>query len=214
MGCNTFDNTVMLDDHTVSFDKVPTDADKPNVVKKISKKWDGVYSDLNGLVGIKLAKPNFDTLADLLVKENTHAVIFELVLTKAEFRLDVIVGKTTWKSGSVSVPNELEAYRNFLASLNGWSTSTRNIVPDADFKKYNADNPKKPAKPAYKTYDEIAKNKTDLAAFRTWAKGNSKHKKAVEALDATEKLKASDSKRVDAVKLANTALQDYLKTFD
>ena len=214
MGCNTFDNTATLDDQLVSFDKVPTDADKVNVVKRISTKWAGVMSDLNGLGGLKLVKPNFDALADAVIREKTHAVIWEMVLTKTEFRLDIVVGNTTFKAGSVKVPTELEDYRNFLSLLNGWSNATRNIVPDADFKKYNADNPKKPAKPTYKTYDEIAKNKTDLAAFRTWAKANSKHKKAVEALDATEKLKASDSKRVDAVKLANTALQDYLKTFD
>ena len=214
MGFTAFENTAQLDDYLVSFDKVPTDADKVNVVKRISKKWDGVFSDLNGLGGIKLTKPNFDSLADNLVRSKTHAVIFELVLTKAELRLDVIVADTTVKAGSVKVPTELEDYRNFLAALNGWSTSDHNIVPDADFKKFNADNPKKPPKPTYKTYDEIAKNKTDLAAFRTWAKGNSKAKKAFEAIDGTEKLKATDAKRVDALKLINAALQDYLKTFD
>mgnify|MGYP000110709500 CR=1 FL=1 len=73
--------------------------------------------------------------------------MFELVLTKAEFRLDVQVGNASFKQGSVRVPSDLEDYRNFLATLNGWSTSGRDIVPDAAFKKWNADNPKAPAKP-------------------------------------------------------------------
>ena len=214
MGFTYFENTASLDEHVVSFDKVPQQADKDNVVKRIKKKWDGVMSDLNGLGGIKLSKPDFDAVADALIKSGTHAVIFDMVLTKSEFRLDVIVDKTTWKAGSVKVPTDLEDYRNFLMLLNGWSTADRNIVPDADFKKFNDSNPKKPPKPTYKDFDEMAKkSKTDVDAFRAWAKGNSNAKKAFEAIDKTAKAKPTDPARVEAMKLINAALQDYYKTF-
>lgn len=214
MGFTYFENTASLDEHVVSFDKVPQQADKDTVVKRIKKKWDGVMSDLNGLGGIKLSKPDFDTVADALIKSGTHAVIFDMVLTKSEFRLDVIVDKTTWKAGSVKVPADLEDYRNFLSLLNGWSNADRNIVPDADFKKFNDSNPKKPPKPTYKDFDEMAKkSKTDVDAFRAWAKGNSNAKKAFEAIDKTAKAKPTDPARAEAMKLINAALQDYYKTF-
>ena len=214
MGFTYFENTASLDEHVVSFDKVPQQADKDNVVKRIRKKWDGVMSDLNGLGGIKLSKPDFDAVADALIKAGTHAVIFDMVLTKSEFRLDVIVDKTTWKAGSVKVPTDLEDYRNFLSLLNGWSNADRNIVPEADFKKFNDSNPKKPPKPTYKDFDEMAKkSKTDVDAFRAWAKGNSNAKKAFEAIDKTAKAKPTDPARVEAMKLINAALQDYYKTF-
>lgn len=209
-----FENTAQLDEHLVSFDKVPLAADKDNVVKRIKKKWEGVMSDLNGLAGISLVKPDFDAVANALIKAGTHAVIFDLVLTKSEFRLDVIVGNTTWKAGSVKVPSDLEDYRGFLGLLNGWSTAERNIVPDADFKKFNNSNPKKPAKPSYKDFDEMAKkSKADVDAFRAWAKGNSKAKKAFEDIDKTAKAKANDPARLAALKAINVSLQDYYKTF-
>jgi len=209
-----YENTVEIDDHTVSFDKVPTAADKENVVRRITKQWDGVMSDLNGLGGIKLSKPDIGAVADALIKSGTHAVIFELVLTKAEFRLDVEVTNTTWKAGSVRVPTELEEYRNFLSNLNGWSSPDHDIVPDAAFKKFNADNPKKPPKPSYKTFEEMEKkSKADVDAFRAWAKGNTNAKKAFEAVDKTAKAKPTDPARVAALKLINASLQDYYKTF-
>jgi hypothetical protein len=214
MSFTYFENTAQFDDHLVSFDKVPQAADKENVLRRIKKGWDGVMSDLNGLGGIKLVKPDFDAVADALIKSGTHAVMFDLVLTKAEFRLDVIAGNTTWKSGSVKVPSELEDYRNFLSLLNGWSTTDHNIVPDADFKKFNANNPKKPAKPAYKDFDEMAKkSKSDVDAFRAWAKGNGNAKKAFDAIDKTAKAKPTDPARVAALKAINASLQDYYKTF-
>ena len=214
MGFTYFENTASLDDHLVSFDKAPQAGDKPNVVKRIAKKWDGVMSDLNGLGGIKLAKPDFEAVADALIKSGKHAVIFDMVLTKSEFRLDVIVDKTTWKAGSARVPTDLEEYRNFLGLLNGWSNASRNIVPDADFKKFNANNPPKPAKPTYKDFDEMAKkSKADVDAFRAWAKGNGNGKKAFEAIDKTAKAKPTDPARVEAMKLINAALQEYYKTF-
>jgi hypothetical protein len=171
-------------------------------------------SDLNGLGGIRLVKPDFDAVADALIKSGTHAVMFEMVLTKSEFRLDVIAGNVTWKAGSAKVPSELEDYRNFLSLLNGWSTADRNIVPDADFKKFNASNPKKPAKPAYKDFEEMAKkSKADVDAFRAWAKGNGNGKKAFDAIDKTAKAKPTDPARVAALKAINASLQDYYKTF-
>jgi hypothetical protein len=214
MGFNQFENKVLVDDWTVSFDKAPQPDDKPNMVRRITKGWDSVKSDLDGLAGLKLVKPDVDALADTLVKSKTHAVMFELVLTKSEFRLDVEAGDLTVKAGKVAVPSDLEDYRNFLANLNGWSTSGRDIVPDADFKKFNDNNPKRPAKPTYKDFDEMAKkSKTDVDAFRTWAKGNSSAKKAFEAIDKTAKAKPSDPARVAALKAINDALKEYYKTF-
>ena len=214
MSFTYFENSAQLDEHLVSFDKVPSAADKDHVVKRVKKSWDGVMSDLNGLGGIKLVKPDFEAVADALIKSGTHAVMFEMVLTKSEFRLDVLAGNVTWKAGSVKVPSELEEYRNFLSLLNGWSTADRNIVPDADFKKFNASNPKKPAKPAFKDFDEMAKkSKTDVDAFRAWAKGNGNGKKAFDAIDKTAKAKPSDPARVAALKAINASMQDYYKTF-
>ena len=208
-------NTATMDDRLISFDKVPQEADKANVVKRIRKGWEGVVSDLDRLAGIKLAKADFEGLADALIKSKQHAVIFELVLTDTEFRLDVVIGNTTWKAGSVKVPTDLEAYRTFLATLNGWTTAERNIVPDADFKKFNDANPKKPPKPTYKDFDEMVakKNKADMDAFRAWAKGNSKAKEAFKQIDATAKAKATDPKRKEAMTAINAAMQEWLKTF-
>jgi hypothetical protein len=113
------------------------------------------------------------------------------VLTKSEFRLDVEAGDVTVKAGKVAGSSALEDDRNVLANLNGWSTSGRDIVPGADFKKFNDNNPKRPAKPSYKDLDKMAKkSKTDAEAFRTWAKGNSSSKKAFEAIDKTAKAEA------------------------
>jgi hypothetical protein len=214
MSFTFYENTALIDDHVVSFDKVPTEADKENVVRRITKQWDGVMSDLNGLNGLKLSKPDIPGLADALIKSGTHAVQFELVLTKSEFRLDVLVGKTTVNVGKVRVPTDLEDYRNFLSNLNGWSSPDHDIVPDADFKKFNNDNPKKPPKPSYKTYEEMEKkSKADVDAFRAWAKTNANGKKAFEAIDKTAKAKPNDPARVNALKLINASLQDYYKTF-
>jgi len=214
MSFTPIENTVLIDDHTVSFDKVPTAADKENVVRRITKQWDGVMSDVNGLNGLKLSKPDIPGLADTLIKSGTHAVMFQLVLTKAEFRLDVLVGNTTINVGKVRVPTDLEDYRTFISNLNGWSNSDRDIVSDADFKKFNADNPKKPPKPSYKTFEEMEKkSKADVDAFRAWAKTNSNAKKAFDAIDKTAKAKPTDPARVAALKLINASLQDYYKTF-
>jgi hypothetical protein len=211
MSFTNFENTVLPDDWMVSFDKVPQAADKPAVVKRIDKGWDAVKSSLDGLGGIKLVKPNSDSLADTLITSQTHAVMFELVLTKSEFRLDVEIGNVTIKAGKVNVPSDLEDYRNFLASLNGWSNGDHNIVPDADFKKFNANNPKKPS---YKDFEEMEKkSKSDVDAFRAWAKTNAKAKKAFEAVDKTAKAKSNDPARVAALKAINESLQDYYKTF-
>ncbi len=214
MAFTPFENKVMVDDRTVSFDKVPQAADKVNVVNRIKKGWDGLASDLEGLGGIKLKKPDIDALADTLIKSGTHAVIFELVLTKTEFRLDVVIGDTTLKAGTGKVPTDLEEYRNFLSLLNGWSNGDRNIVPDSDFKKFNDANPKKPAKPTYKDFDEMAKkSKSDTDTFRAWAKTNSAGKKALEAIDKTAKAKPTDPTRVAALKAINACYQEWLKTF-
>lgn len=215
MAFKPFENSVMVDDRTVSFDKVPQAADKPNVVKRVAKAWEGLKSDLDGLGGLKLTKIDVDDIADQLIKSGTHAVIFELVLTRSEFRLDVVVDKLTVKAASVRVPGDLEEYRSFLSMLNGWSNSDHDIVPDADWKKFNADNPAKPPKPTvYKDYDEMAKkSKSDVDAFRAWAKTNAKAKKAFDDLDKTAKAKATDPARVNALKAINASLKDYYSSF-
>jgi hypothetical protein len=214
MAFSFFENKVLVDDRTVSFSNVPQAADKVNVVNRIKKSWDGLVSDLDGLGGIKLKKPDIDALADTLIKSGTHAVMFELVLTKAEFRLDIVIGDTTLKAGTGKVPGDLEEYRNFLSLLNGWSNSDRNIVPDADFKKFNDANPKKPPKPTHKDFDEmVKKSKSDVDAFRAWSKTNGAAKKAFEAIDKTAKAKATDPARVAALKAINASMQDWYKTF-
>jgi len=139
-------------------------------------------------------------------------VIFDMVLTKSEFRLNVVVGNVTFKAGSVNVPTDLEEYRNFLGTLNGWSNSTRNIVSDADFKNFNAKNPKKPTE--YKDFDEmVKKSKTDLEAFRNWAKTNNNAKKAFADIDKTAKAKPSDPTRQAALKAINASMKEYYKSF-
>ena len=215
MSFSAYENTALMDDRTVSFDKVPEEADRSNGVRRIAKRWDEVKSDLEGLGGIKLQKPDVEDLFSHLVKAKTHAVMFELVLTKSEFRLDVQVGNATFRQGSTRVPSELEDYRNFLSLLNGWSTSERNIVPDAVFKKWNADNPKAPAKPPeYKDYDEmLKKSKSHADAFRDWAKKNSKAAKAFADYDKSAKAKPTDPARAAAVKAVNDSLKDYYKSF-
>ncbi len=215
MGFSAYENTALVDDRTVSFDKVPEEGDRTNGVRRIGKRWDELKSDLDGLSGIKLQKPDIEDLFGHLVKSKTHAVMFELVLTKSEFRLDVQVGNATFKQGSVRVPSDLEQYRNFLSSLNGWSTSERNIVPDAAFKKWNTENPKGPAKPPqYKDYDEmLKKSKSDADAFREWAKKNTKANKAFADHDKTAKAKATDPARAAAVKAIDESLKDYYKSF-
>ena len=212
MGIGYLENSAQLDDWLVSFDKVPQAADKDAVVRRVKKNWEGVKSDAEGLAGLKLQKPDFDAVADALIKSGTHAVIFDLVLTKTEFRLDIVVGNVTFKAGRVGLPSELEDYRNFLSLLNGWSNSTRNIVSDDDLKNFNAKNPKKPTE--YKDFDEmVKKSKSDLEAFRTWAKNNSNAKKAFADIDKTAKAKANDPARVAALKAINASLKDYYKAF-
>jgi hypothetical protein len=215
MSFSYFENTNAPDDWVASFDKVPQAADKENVLNRVKKRWEAVKTDLDGLSGLKLVKPDFDAVADALIKSGTHAVIFDMVLTKTEFRLDVEAGSVTFKAGSVKVPSDLEEYRNFLSNLNGWSNNDRNIVPDADFKNFNAKNPKAPAKPTvYKDFDEmVKKSKTDVDAFRAWAKANSIAKKAFDAIDQTAKAKPTDPARVAALKAINVSLKDYYKSF-
>jgi len=215
MGFNAYENRATIDDHVVSFDKVPTEADRVNGVRRITKGWEGVKGEVDGLGGLKLSKPDVEDLFSHLVKEQSHAVIFELVLTKSDFRLDVIVGNATFKQGTARVPSELEEYRNFLSNLNGWSSGDHNIVPDSDWKKWNTDNPKAPAKPpVYKDFDEMQKkSKSDADAFRTWAKANSKHKNAFAEYDKVAKAKDADPAKQKAVKAVNDALKDYYKSF-
>lgn len=213
MSITYFENEISVDDWLVSFDKAPQAADKVNVVNRLKKRWEEVRADLDGLGGLKLTKPDFDAVADALIKSGTHAVIFTLVLTKSEFRLDLEVDKTTFNAGKLRVPSGREEYRNLLSLLNGWSTGSRNIVPDADFRAFNDKHPKKPTE--YKDYDEMAKkSKADVDAFRKWSAGNSAAKAAFAKIDKTAKAKPSDPARAEALKAINAALKEYYKSFD
>jgi hypothetical protein len=125
----------------------------------------------------------------------------------------------------VAVPKEVEAYREFLTRLNGWSFGSKKLVTDADLKKFTAEfppksekpkEPEKPPKPkVYKNYGEMAKNKADVAAFRAWSKqkGNAKAAKAFSDLDKSAKLKADDPARGTALKAIDAALKDYYASF-
>ena len=217
MSFSLYENSIDVDDWLVSSDQIPNpdDADsKSHFEKRLSKGWDKVKGDLDGLAGLKLSKPDFDMIITALAKAKSHAVIFSLVLTKSEFRLDIGAGSLTIKGGRVAVPSDLEDYRTFLSYLNGWSNNDHNIVPDSEFRKFNDNNPKKPPKPSYKDFAEMAKkSKSDVDAFRAWAKGNSNAKKAFDAIDKTAKAKDTDPARVAAMKAINEALKDYYKTF-
>lgn len=122
----------------------------------------------------------------------------------------------------VAVPKEVEAYREFLTRLNGWSLGGKKLVTDADLKKFTQEfppkskEPEKPPKPkVYKSYGEMAKNKADVAAFRAWSKqkGNWKAAKAFSDLDKSAKLKADDPARGTALKAIDAALKDYYASF-
>ena len=213
MSCAKFTNSVMDDDWTVSYDKVPQTAeDKSNAVNRLKRGWDNtVFPTLNGLFGLKLTKPDFAMLIEALAKANSHAVMFTLVLAANDMHVELEAGSVTLIIGKVALPSELEDYRNFLVHLNRWGSGGHIIVSDSDIKKYNSDNPPLPAK--YKDFDEMMKKnvKTDVEAFRTWAK--SKKKAALDAIDKTAKAKPTDKARVDALKAINAALTEYQKGF-
>jgi hypothetical protein len=213
MSFTPYENTALMDDRVVTFDKVPQQADKENMVRRLTKNWENVKSDLNGLGGIKLVqKVDWGMVADAVIKAKTHAVMFDLVLTKSEFRLNILAGDVTVKGGSVNVPTEREAYRDFLAMLNGWSNGAQNIVPDGDFKAFNAKFPKKPTE--YKDFEEMSKkSKSDVDGFRAWANGNSTAKKAFADIDKTAKAKPTDPARAAALKAINASLKEYYKSF-
>ena len=42
MGFSAYENRATIDDHLVSFDKVPVEADRVNGVRRITKGWEGV----------------------------------------------------------------------------------------------------------------------------------------------------------------------------
>ena len=101
MSFTPFENTAQMDDRLVSFDKVPQEADKENMIRRLTKNWENVKSDLNGLGGIKLVqKVDWGMVADALIKAKSHAVMFDLVLTKSEFRLNILAGDVTVKGAA------------------------------------------------------------------------------------------------------------------
>ena len=218
MPFTAYENTVpAVDDWTLSFDQIPADTPegRKNAVARLARHWENLKKDVDGQAGLKMVKPDFDALITALIKAKSHAIMFDLVLTKAEFVLNVEAGSTTIKGGSVKVPTDLEEYRNFLANLSGWSQGDHNLVPESDRKSWNDKNPPPPPKPTkYKNYDELVKKnaKSEVDAFRTWAKANSAAKKAIDAIDKTAKAKPTDGARVQALKDINIAYTAYLKT--
>ena len=219
MSFNAYENSVeAVNGWTLSYDKIPadTDIDKGNAVRRLTKHWEEIKSDVDGLGGLKLQKPDYLALIEAMIKAKSHAIFFNLVLTKSEFRLDIEAGAITLKAGSVKAPSDLEEYRNFLAAISGWSQGDHNLVPESDRKAWNDKNPPPPPKPnKYKTYDDLMKKniKSEVEDLRAWAKGNSAGKKAMDVVDKTAKAKPTDPARVQALKDANTAYLAYLKTF-
>lgn len=197
--------------------------DAPAIVEK---GWSQVKSDLSGLsslAGLKLGSIDAESLAIRGRLKNAGGegpgrLDFDVALFN--FSLEVWVYYPGGAPGAeslakVSVPKEVEAYREFLTRLNGWSLGGKKLVTDADLKKFSEEFPPKPPKPTvYKNYGEMAKkSKEDVAAFRAWAKKNPKAAKAFADLDKSAKLAADDPGRATALKAIDAALKDYYASF-
>jgi hypothetical protein len=196
------------DDWMVKVEKIPsTDDEKTHTVGLVEKKWIYVKKDIDGFADLTYSKPDFHGLVDQLVSSKTYAIIFDLNLSKTELRMNVEVGNTTTKVGTMKTPSDREDYRDFLKKLNDFSSGDRTIVSDADFKKFNADFPKKPS---WKTFDELARvgSKDENANFRTWAKTKPKSKAPLAAFDAAKK----PAEKTAAAKAVEPFYQDWLKT--
>ena len=222
MGMNMVTNRFVF--RTVDLPKMPT----PEIYLKVApvlveKAWSQVKSDLSGLgslIGLKLGAIDADALAIRGRLKNAGGegpgrLDFDLALFN--FSVEVWVYYPGGAPGAeslakVSVPKEVEAYREFLTRLNGWSPGGKKLVTDADLKKFAEEFPPKPT--VYKNYAELAKkSKEDLAAFRAWSKKNSKAAKAFIDLDKSAKLKADDPARGTALKAIDAALKDYYASF-
>jgi hypothetical protein len=222
MGMNMVTNRFVF--RVVEIPKMPT----PEIYLKVApafidKVWAQVKSDLAGLcslTGLKLGAIKSDSMAIGARLKNAGGegpgkLEFDVALFN--FSVEVWVYYPGGAPGAeslakVAVPREVEAYRTFLTSLNGWSLGGKKLVTDADLKKFAQEFPPKPTK--YKNYAELAKkSKDDLAAFRAWARKNAKAAKAFADLDKSAKLKADDPARGTALKAIDAALKDYYASF-
>lgn len=222
MGMNMVTNRFVF--RVLEIPRMPT----PEIYLKVSaalaeKAWSQVKSDLAGLcslTGLKLGSINS---ASMGIRARTRDAggegpgRLEFDVALFNFSLEVWVYYPEGAPGAeslakVAVPKEVEAYRAFLTSLNGWSLGGKKLVTDADLKKFTEEFPPKPT--VYKNYAELAKkSKEDLAAFRAWSKKNSKAAKAFSDLDKSAKLKPDDPARATALKAIDAALKDYYASF-
>jgi hypothetical protein len=183
--------------------------------KKLRRVFDKVKSDVKDIDGLSPKAPDYATVMATRKREKSHAVSFELKLSKSELALTVgTPGASRFMVAKRLVPSDLEDYRDFLEALSKWN-DTDALVPEKDFKDWSAKNPKAVPKPTvYKTYEDMAKkSKPDTEAFLKWAKAQNTYKKVVDELAKTEKLKPADPARVKAIAAVAPALAAYYKSF-
>ncbi len=225
MGMNMVTNRFVF--RTVDLPKMDSpDAYLSDAPALVEKGWSQVKSDLSGLTGLTGLKLGSIDAESMAIRgrlknaggEGPGRLDFDVALHN--FSLEVWVYYPGGSPGAeslakVSVPKEVEAYREFLTKLNGWSLGGKKLVTDKDLKGFNEEFPPKPPKPTvYKNYAEMAKkSKDDVAAFRAWAKKNPKAAKAFSDLDKSAKLPADDPARGTALKGIDAALKDYYASF-
>ncbi len=225
MGMNMVTNRFVF--RTLELPKMDTPDDYlSDAPALVDKGWSQVKSDLSGLsslTGLKLGSIDSESMAIRGRLKNAGGegpgqLDFDVALFN--FSLEVWVYYPGGAPGAeslakVNVPKEVEAYREFLTKLNGWSLGGKKLVTDKDLKGFNEEFPPKPPKPTvYKNYAEMAKkSKDDVAAFRAWAKKNPKAAKAFSDLDKSAKLPADDPARGTALKGIDAALKDYYASF-
>jgi hypothetical protein len=212
---NYYESEISPEDWTASDHNANAFEEDPVFEKKLRKVFDKVKSDVKDIDGLSPKAPEYATVMETRKREKSHAVTFELKLSKSDLALTVgTPGGSRFMVAKRSVPSDLEEYRDFLQALSNWN-DTDALVPEKDFKDWSAKNPKAVPKPTvYKTYEDMAKkSKPDTEAFLKWAKAQTSYKKAAEELAKTEKLKPADPARVKAMTAMGPALAAYYKSF-
>ena len=179
-----------------------------------------VLDQLEGLTGLKVKPFELDHWGPWLQDEK-NGLEFSVLLDLYAVTVHMYWASRAEQAGQVKVPDGREKYREFLTRLNGWSNSAHNLVPDVALKQFNTDNPKKPSV-VHKDFETMAKkSKSDVEAFRAWAK-NAAAKygsvgadavKALADIDKTAKLKPTDPARAKALKAVNDSLKSYYDSF-
>ena len=179
-----------------------------------------VLDQLNALTGLKVKPFELDLWGRWLQSEK-NGLEFSVLLDLYAVTVHLYWANQAEQFGQVKVPDGREKYREFLTRLNGWSNSAHNLVPDAALKQFNADNPKKPSV-VHKDFEAMAKkSKSDVEAFRAWAKNAAAKNasmgvgavKALADIDKTAKLKPTDPARAKALKAINESLKNYYDSF-